>query len=159
MKKKGDKSRRCASIVLLRSFPGSARVQVLLVHKPRKKDAWQIPQGGAEDEESIEEAAIRELREETGVTGKVFGKSKRRYQYDFPASYRRFRPDNVCGQCIQFVFAQADPSQEVRVDGKEINSFAWVFPEQLSRYIHREEYREIVAGLVEEGMAVLQREN
>ena len=34
----------------------------------RDHDAWQMPQGGIDRGESVEEAALRELREETGVT-------------------------------------------------------------------------------------------
>ena len=95
MKKQKDEYRRCASVVLLRPTSDGEHYQVLLVHKPRKKDAWQIPQGGAEEGESVEETAIRELLEETGVHAEVVGRSKTSYQYDFPKSYRRFRPDHI----------------------------------------------------------------
>jgi len=153
MKKNGDKYRQCASVVLLR--PSQGRYQALLVHKPRKKDAWQIPQGGVEEGESTEEAAIRELFEEAGVRAEVIGSSKQSYKYDFPNSYRRFRPDNICGQHIQFVFSKADPTVEVKVDEEEIDSYKWVFPEELSKYIKRREYRKIVNKLVEEGTNLL----
>ena len=136
-------------------MPDSSRYQLLLVHKPRKKDAWQIPQGGAEEGESIEEAAARELYEEAGVHAEIIGSSKTCYQYDFPKSYRRFRPDNVCGQRIQFVFAEASPSVQVTVDEQEIDSYTWILPEQIPQYIKREEYRNIVSQLIEEGVAML----
>lgn len=34
----------------------------------RFKDAWQMPQGGIDKGESVQEAALRELAEETGIT-------------------------------------------------------------------------------------------
>lgn len=40
---------------------------VLLVHRP-KYDDWTFPKGKAEDGESDEECALREVREETGLT-------------------------------------------------------------------------------------------
>ncbi|MES1248540.1 MAG: NUDIX hydrolase [Actinomycetota bacterium] len=39
---------------------------VLLVHRPRYDD-WTFPKGKAEDGESDEECAVREVREETGL--------------------------------------------------------------------------------------------
>tara|TARA_B100001971_G_C18006476_1_gene440065 strand:- start:75 stop:557 length:483 start_codon:yes stop_codon:yes gene_type:complete len=155
MKKQKDEYRRCASVVLLRPTSDGEHYQVLLVHKPRKKDAWQIPQGGAEEGESVEETAIRELLEETGVHAEVVGRSKTSYQYDFPKSYRRFRPDHICGQVIQFVFAEATPSVQVTVDENEIDSYKWVLSDELPKYLKRREYRKIVEQLVEEGEKLL----
>jgi 8-oxo-dGTP pyrophosphatase MutT (NUDIX family) len=49
--------------VLVRELEG--KVQVLLVHRPRYDD-WALPKGKLEEGESPEQAAIREVREETG---------------------------------------------------------------------------------------------
>lgn len=46
--------------------------RILLVeHKMRGRDFFNLPGGGIEDGETPEEAALRELREETNVTGKI----------------------------------------------------------------------------------------
>ena len=44
----------------------SAKVEVLLVHRP-KYDDWTLPKGKLDDGESAEEAAVREVEEETGL--------------------------------------------------------------------------------------------
>jgi 8-oxo-dGTP diphosphatase len=43
------------------------QLEVLLVHRPHYDD-WTFPKGKAKDGESDEEAAIREVEEETGLT-------------------------------------------------------------------------------------------
>lgn len=164
--------RSCAAILLLRpsnvcSPDGSACTpsgssadrcdtlyEVLLVHKPRKNDAWQLPQGGVEEGESIQQAALRELKEEAGVSAEVIGMSEKTYQYDFPDHYRRFRPDNVCGQKVHFVFAQSDGST-VSVDGEEIDQHLWVLPEQVAQHLERKEYLSLVLELYDEAVANL----
>ncbi|MFA7681939.1 MAG: NUDIX hydrolase [Candidatus Peribacteraceae bacterium] len=158
-----DVFRSCASIVVFRpaethctSDQCETAYEVLLLHKPRKNDAWQLPQGGREAGETIEEAAVRELKEEAGLEVTVIGKSAQVYQYDFPASYRRFRPDHVCGQRIEFVFAIPKESATVTVDEKEIDGYVWILPQKLSRYLKRAKYLEIVRNLIDEGVSILQ---
>jgi putative (di)nucleoside polyphosphate hydrolase len=147
--------RKGASVLVLRTVPAGGH-EVLLVHKPRKHDAWQLPQGGVEPGETLKDAALRELREETALDGcTVLLESDRVYRYDFPPSYRRFRPDNVKGQEIGFIVALAPAGAEVQVDGKEIDGFAWVAPGQLPSRLRREEYRELAQALYQEALRML----
>ena len=158
-----DVYRRAASILVLRPVevckPGGVCetvYQILLLHKPRKKDAWQLPQGGVEAGEDVTQAALRELQEEAGLSGcRVIGTSERVYQYDFPASYRRFRPDNVKGQHISFIFALAPKDAVVTVDNKEVDGSVWIDLSQVPQYVKRGEYVEIVNGLYDEARRLI----
>ena len=160
---KNDVYRQAASVLVLRPsdvcVPGgecTTVYQMLLLHKARRHDAWQLPQGGIEEGENVEQAALRELNEEAGITGaQVFGKSEECYQYDFPASYRRFRRDHVCGQCIRFVYATVDPDVVVHVDGVEINNHQWIDPAKLSKYLTRSVYADLVTRMITEAMELL----
>jgi 8-oxo-dGTP diphosphatase len=55
---------RAAGGVVVRDLDGTA--EVVLVHRP-KYDDWTLPKGKAEDGESDEECALREVEEETGL--------------------------------------------------------------------------------------------
>jgi putative (di)nucleoside polyphosphate hydrolase len=49
------------------------------------KSAWQMPQGGVDQDENIVDAVKRELKEETGVSSiKIIKKSDKIYTYDLP---------------------------------------------------------------------------
>lgn len=155
MTQKREVYRQAAAIFVARKTQNDQWL-VLLVHKPRKRDTWQLPQGGIEQGETIAEAAVRELEEEAGLTGvTIVGESEHSYQYDFPASYRRFRPDNVKGQHIRFVFATAPQDAEVTVDGKEIDDYQWVPFSKVGRYLKRKEYLQFVRQLQEEVLPLL----
>lgn len=149
-----DTYRQAASLLVLRPSPdGRGDPDMLLVHKPRKKDAWQLPQGGCEEGESIEQAALRELQEEAGISrADILGASMEVYKYDFPPSFRRFRPDQICGQRIAFVFAVVEPDTAVKVDRNEIDGYQWVDLPGLRQYVAREEYLRLVERLYREAL-------
>jgi 8-oxo-dGTP diphosphatase len=63
-----DEEVRAAGGVVWRRTAGG--LQVLLVHRPRYDD-WSMPKGKLDPGEGFEAAAVREVREETGVTGNL----------------------------------------------------------------------------------------
>jgi 8-oxo-dGTP pyrophosphatase MutT (NUDIX family) len=52
-------------LIWRRSHPG-AKAEVVLV-KPAGKETWVLPKGGLESKETVEQAAMRECEEETGL--------------------------------------------------------------------------------------------
>jgi 8-oxo-dGTP pyrophosphatase MutT (NUDIX family) len=149
--------RKAASILVFRKG-AKGDWEILLLHKPRKNDSWQLPQGGVEEGEDVREAALRELQEEASLKDcTVIGESAHAYQYDFPDSYRRFRPDNVKGQRIGFIFAVAPEGATVQVDNKEVDDFRWIPPFQIAMHIRRREYLELVEKMIAEARELLPR--
>jgi putative (di)nucleoside polyphosphate hydrolase len=124
---------------------------VLLVHKQRRNDTWQLPQGGVEEGESLSEAALRELEEEAGLRlPSVQHVSEQEYCYDFPPSFlRRHHPVND-GQILSFVVLEAPNDVVVTVDNDEIDAYLWVRPDELPVYLPREAYLTVVQSVLKE---------
>jgi 8-oxo-dGTP pyrophosphatase MutT (NUDIX family) len=59
---------RAAGGVVWRAAPAGARLAV--IHRPRRDD-WSLPKGKLDERESWEEAALREVEEETGCVARI----------------------------------------------------------------------------------------
>ncbi|MBT3152892.1 NUDIX domain-containing protein [Streptomyces sp. CHD11] len=84
--------RRVARVVLL-----DPRDRILLLHGHEPDDPaddwWFTPGGGVEGEETREQAALRELAEETGITDVALGPVLWRRRCSFPFAGRRWDQD------------------------------------------------------------------
>ncbi|WP_448189427.1 RNA pyrophosphohydrolase [Azospirillum sp. sgz301742] len=84
MSKKPDRDslpyRPCVGIMLL-----NPRGQVFVARRRDTTDAWQMPQGGIDEGETVREAALRELEEEIGTAkADILGETAERLRYDLP---------------------------------------------------------------------------
>ena len=138
--------RSCVSMLILRPSENGSHHEVLLVHKPRKNDAWQLPQGGVEKRETLLGAASRELREETGILAspQAFQKTRFSYQYDYPIGFVRSQKPPYGGQKLTITLLYVPHHTKIKVDKRELDSFRWIRPNQLKKYLKRVAYRRVV---------------
>jgi len=121
------KAIEAAGGLLWRTSPGGPRL--VLVHRPRHRD-WSLPKGKLEADESFQDAALREVREETACEGRlrsIAGVSL--YQVGL-------RPKVV-------LFWNMDLAAEYPfAPGEEIDAIAWLTRgEALARLDHESERR------------------
>lgn len=76
--------------------PGAAGIEIALIRKTLKggKRVWCLPKGWVEPGESLEEAAVREVREETGLDGEILEKIGET-SYQFYSKEDRVRIDKT----------------------------------------------------------------
>ena len=117
-------------------------VAAIIINKDKKilmcehvwiDNAWQLPQGGKEENETAEKAVLRELEEELGSKSfKIISKMEEPLKYKFP--YYLKEKYQFDGQIQNFflVYFHGDDS-EIRFDNQEkpeFKAFEWVDVEE-----------------------------
>jgi putative (di)nucleoside polyphosphate hydrolase len=102
--------------------------------------AWQMPQGGVDENEDCLSAARRELYEETGIQSiRVIEKSKEKYTYDLPEYLLgKIWKGKYKGQRQRwFLIKFLGPDSEINLNQKfaEFNEWKWVDIDELSNLI------------------------
>lgn len=93
--------------------------RVLLVHRPRYDD-WTFPKGKLDPGESAEEAAVREVREETGLKCRIIRKlAVARYLS------RKRRKGRLVPKVVHY-FLMERLNRRIKVPGDEVDLALWV---------------------------------
>lgn len=118
---------------------------------------WQFPQGGVDEGEEIDVAALRELYEETGIRSvELIGRTKDWISYDFPPEVRnRIKLGrNFIGQkqiWFAFRFTGEDSEIDLQAHGEqEFSRWEWCdFDKVLDRVVSfkRASYRQALSEL------------
>lgn len=100
---------------------------------------WQMPQGGIDEGEDPERAALRELREEIGTDNvDVLGQTKDWFKYEVPTGVaRKTWPKEYVGQRQKwFLMRFMGDDTEIKVDGRhaEFDSWSWVPPNRVVEF-------------------------
>ena len=139
-----------AGIVVFR-----ADQKVLMCRRIHPKiDGWQFPQGGIDQDESPQEAAVRELREETSITSvQLVATLDKPLCYEFPEDVKeKFRQKGIFndGQAQYwslFYFTGTDQEINLATAEPEFDEFSWKDIEEAPNLvweIKRDVYRQVV---------------
>ena len=122
---------RAAGGVIFRRRAGI--LETLVVHRPRYDDLT-LPKGKALDGESLQVTALREVHEETGVTGEL-GPELQSVSYTDPLG----RP-----KVVRYWLVKADGTEAFQ-PGHEVDALSWVPVEAAPAILTNERDREVLA--------------
>lgn len=143
--------RPCAGI-MLRNTDGNVFVGQRL---DSAIDAWQMPQGGIDPGESAEQAAIRELAEETGIAApliEIVARSAAEHRYDLPPELLgniwkgKYRGQRQIWFLMNFL--GRDDDVNIATATQEFRAWQWAAPNRLVDLIvpfKRELYANVIA--------------
>ncbi len=104
-----------------------------LLLQSRKWTDWGFPKGHIEKEESTEQAAVREVLEETGLKGELIVGSKKEYEYVFEFEGKLIQ------KRVTFYLLETKET-EVKLNQREHQSYKWVnYLEAMNTLTHKEE--------------------
>ena len=147
--------RPCVGVMLI-----NAEGQVFVgQRKDRDQAAWQMPQGGVDKGEAAEDAALRELEEETGVRAdlvSVVAETEDWLAYDLPHDVvPKIGKGRYRGQKQKWFllrFHGTDRDVNIAVDHPEFSEWRWLPVDDLVDNIvpfKREVYAQVVAQFAE----------
>ena len=146
--------RPCAGIMLANRAGEVFVGQRLDAADSQYPDAWQMPQGGIDKGEKADAAALRELREETGVVAdlvQIIGRAKEEYLYDLPDELLgKIWKGKYRGQRQSWFlmrFTGEDEHIDIQTDHPEFKNWKWADPQDLPDLIvpfKRDLYRAVL---------------
>ncbi len=124
------------------------------------QDAWQFPQGGIKDGESLDQALYRELYEEVGLREsdvKILAKSQGWLRYKLPKHLQRHKQRPLCvGQKQKWCMLQVlCPDDQIKLDASkkpEFDQWRWVsywYPISKVISFKQEVYQHALKGFVD----------
>ncbi len=114
--------------------------EVLVAERNDRKDtAWQLPQGGVDLDENVEQSALRELKEEIGTAAaEVVAIADDQICYDWPEKNHKKDRKKWRGQCVTLValkFIGNDSDINVNTHHPEFRAWKWVALETIPQLI------------------------
>ena len=129
---------RSAGIIVFRR-DGAECLFLLILSKLTKRPLWEFPKGGVDKGETVMQAALRELFEETGIQEtevKLVPEFERTEDYRFTAGGTQRR--SLIHKQVTYFLAETTKA-EIVLSAKESSEFAWLaLPDALKRLRYKE---------------------
>jgi 8-oxo-dGTP diphosphatase len=120
---------------------GAGEPRVLLVHRP-KHDDWSFPKGKTDPGETIKQAALREVKEETGLDCRIT-QTLPSLRYSYRDSGGRLRPKVV------HYFLMEPVEGKLSVNMHEIDAAEWLVAREAASRLTYQHDRELLEVALE----------
>lgn len=118
---------------------------VLIVSRANDPLHWQFPQGGVLENESMDQAIIRELGEELGTTQfTIISQCPEKHTYRWAKTL--IRDENVGQEQTIYLLKFLGKTSDIQVDQRELGGFLWIPGDKVDIFLH--EYRKPVWNIV-----------
>lgn len=100
---------------------------------------WQPPQGGISVDETAEQAILKEVREETGMTAEIVARCVDVCKYDWSIAFMKKKGKGYHFRGQQksvFLLKYNGDGSDIKVDKIELCGYRWVDLEELKKIIH-----------------------
>jgi 8-oxo-dGTP pyrophosphatase MutT (NUDIX family) len=112
---------------------------LLILSRLTKRPLWEFPKGGVDEGETVREAALRELFEETGINEsevRLIPEFERTEDYRFTSGRSERR--SLIHKQVTYYLAETDKA-DIVLSVKESSEFAWLtLPEAMKRLRYKE---------------------
>jgi bis(5'-nucleosidyl)-tetraphosphatase len=122
---------------------------LLLLSRLTKRPLWEFPKGGVDGDETVAEAALRELQEETGLSGddiRLVTGFQHREEYRFTSGKGEGR--TLIRKEVTYFLAEA-LSTEVELSAHEASQFAWLPLQEALRKLKYRARRDMLTAAAE----------
>lgn len=132
--------------------------RLLICERFKIRNAWQFPQGGVDEGESLDEALVREVEEEVGLPPGCYDieEVKGGYQYFYPGKGVKKKSGRFAGQeqtYYQCRLHEGAPEIDLSREPREFRDYRWIVPEEFELDwlpdFKREVYREVMKDFFE----------
>ncbi len=130
---------KSAGVIVFRFSPRDGLQYLVLYHRG---SYWNFPKGKIDNGESEEQAAVRELAEETGITGVSLVRNWRQKTDFFFKEDRNGKNELIKKDFILFL-AKMPPSASVKLS-LEHNGYAWMDFKTAAKYLKFKSMKEIL---------------
>lgn len=121
---------------------------ILILKKNNGKDMWQSVTGSVNDGESVDDAAKREVFEETGLNTDNIINCNKQYIFEIYEMWRYKYDDNVTHNTEHVFLLELDERKDIVIDKEEHVSYEWTSRVKAAEKVFSHTNRQAIFDLI-----------
>lgn len=121
---------------------------ILILKKNNDKDMWQSVTGSINDGESVDDAAKREVYEETGLNADNIINCNKQYIFEIYEMWRYKYDDNVTHNTEHVFLLELDERKDIVIDKEEHISYEWTSRVKAAEKVFSHTNRQAIFDLI-----------